>query len=381
MRKNLLATWDVAGAALPWIPHQNRYGLRSLTRQELTAALAGDVRDAQIDEMTLEMSARGAADGGRLCLRWNATGESAQLPRSVYVKGTPSTTTSRLILAVYSCHVYETRFYREIQPAIPAVAPRAYLGRSGTAGRYVVALQDLGAEPAAGFFAVDAPASPAHANAVIDTLARLHGAFWRSPRLAADLAWLPSHAERPGYPLLKRLLRWSERRFAQQERALPPTVLRVGRLYADNQDRVARLWGTMPETVAHGDCHVANTFRRADGTAGLHDWQTPLRTTGLLDVAAFVMFSLPTEDRRVQERPLLERYLAGLAERGAGADAPSFDAAWDAYRMLTIEGWMGCMMTLAVGGMLPDDAMETIAARAATALVDLEVEQVLRRRL
>ena len=70
-----------------------------------------------------------------------------------------------------------------------------------------------------------------------------------------------------------------------------------------------------------------------------------------------------------------------LAAEGAGSAAPSFTEAWDLYRLLALEPWMSCLMTIVIGGMVPEDAMEVVAARAVCALTDLDVESVVAKHL
>lgn len=69
------------------------------------------------------------------------------------------------------------------------------------------------------------------------------------------------------------------------------------------------------------------------------------------------------------------------SRNGAGAEAPSFADAWDTYRLLTVDGWIAIVFTLAAGSMQPDDRMEVTAARAINTLMDLDVEHAIRTAL
>jgi len=77
----------------------------------------------------------------------------------------------------------------------------------------------------------------------------------------------------------------------------------------------------------------------------------------------------------------LGRYLAGLAEAGAGHEAPSLAEAFETYRLLSVDGWIAIVFTLAAGGMQPDDRMEVTAVRAINTLLDLDVESALAAQL
>jgi len=284
-----------------------------------------------------------------------------------------------VIVSGFGCHTYETRFFQQIQPSVADLTIEPYVARSGSGGRYVIAFEDLALrDGGVTFYNADDEAPKEHAEGVIDLLATLHGRFWRSPRFAGDLAWIETYARRPGGPVMKHFFTLSERRFMQQDRSVPDSVRRLTKQYVRNQHALTRIWESMPQTLCHGDTHLGNTYGNADGTAGIYDWQVFHKMNGLRDFAYFMMHSIPTELRRNEEKNLLARYLDGLAESGAPAnEVPSFDEAFDTYRLLTVDGWIAIVFTLAAGGMQPDDRMEVTAVRAINTLLDLDVEQAL----
>jgi aminoglycoside phosphotransferase (APT) family kinase protein len=235
--------------------------------------------------------------------------------------------------------------------------------------------------PGVRFYVADDAAPQAHVEAVVDALAMLHGRFWKSPRFASDLAWLAPISRRPGSPVMNRLFRWSAQRFFTQDRDVPVAVRRITEQFVDNQATLLRAWESMPPTLCHGDMHLGNTFSTPDGTAGIYDWQVCHRMNGLRDFSYFLTHSIPTDLRRREERNLLARYLDGLAQAGAGRETPSVDDAFNCYRVLTVYGWMAVVVTLAAGGLQPDDRMEVAARRAATTLIDLDVEGALAAQL
>ena len=370
---------DAALGAAPWTPGHHRYGLDSLRPEEFTAALAGDAPGARVERLRVEIDSRGTTDRARIHLDWNAAGRDAGLPATAFAKGTSSQLAPRVIVSTFGCHTYETRFFEQLQPTVADLTITPYVARSGSGGRYVLAFEDLALrEGGVTFYDADDEAPKEHAEAVVELLATLHGRFWRSPRFATDLAWLQTYAGRPGGSFMKRFFTWSERRFMAQDRVVPEPVRRLTKDYVQNQARLSRVWQAMPQTLCHGDTHLGNTYANADGTAGIYDWQVFHRMNGLRDFAYFLMHSIPTELRRAEEKSLLERYLQVLADSGAGADVPSFAEAWDTYRLLTVDGWIAIVFTLAAGGMQPDDRMEVTAVRAINTLTDLDVEQAVR---
>lgn len=379
MLSTITTVRDAVLGASPWTPGQSRYGLDSLRPEEFTAALATATPGARVDGLRVEIDSRGTTDRARIHLDWNAAGREAGLPATAFAKGTPSQLASRVIVSGFACHTYETRFFEQIRPSVADLTIAPYVARSGAGGRYVLAFEDLALRPGGvRFYDADDEAPKRHAEAVVELLATLHGRFWRSPRFATDLAWLQTYAGRPGGSFMKRFFTWSERRFMAQDRVVPEPVRRLTKTYVQNQDTLTRVWEAMPQTLCHGDCHLGNTYGNADGSAGIYDWQVFHRMNGLRDFAYFLMHSIPTDLRRAEEKNLLERYLQVLADSGAGADVPSFAEAWDTYRLLTVDGWIAIVFTLAAGGMQPDDRMEVTAVRAINTLMDLNVEEAIR---
>lgn len=381
MLRTLDATKDLLLGLSPWVPGHGRYGLGSLTTAELGDAIGADVPGARLVGHRVEIDSRGTTDRARLHLDWNDAGRGAGLPPTAFAKGTSSGLAPRGIVSGFGCHTYETRFFQQIQPSIADLTIRPYVSRSGIGGRYVAAFEDLALRAENGksvtFYNADDECTLAHAEAMMDLLGTLHGRFWRSPRFSADLSWLETYSRRPGYPFMAQAFKLSERKFMAQDREVPAAVRRLTKQYVQNQPALVKVWEAMPQTLCHGDDHLGNTFSNPDGTAGIYDWQVFHKMNGLRDVAYFLMHSVPTELRRTHERALLERYLHVLADNGAGAEAPGLAEAYDTYRLLTIDGWIIIVFTLAAGGMQPDDRMEVTAVRAINTLVDLDVEQAI----
>jgi hypothetical protein len=371
------AVKDAAMGALPWLPGHGSFGLGSLTTSELEQAIGRDAPQAKLLRHDIEIDSRGTTDRARIHLTWDKAGIEAGLPTSAFAKGTSTQLAPRVIVSAFGCNTYETRFFEEVQPSVADLTIRPYIARSGPGGRYVIAFEDLALRGDVTFYDADDECPKEHAEAVIDLLAQLHGRFWKSPRFNSDLSWLKTYSRRPGGPFMQQLFTWSEKRFMAQDREVPPSVRRLTKTYVQNQAHLAKVWESMPQTLCHGDTHLGNTFSNPDGTAGIYDWQVFHRMNGLRDVAYFLTHSIPTELRSAEEKTLLGRYLAGLAEAGAGREAPSLAEAFETYRLLSVDGWIAIVFTLAAGGMQPDDRMEVTAVRAINTLLDLDVESAL----
>jgi hypothetical protein len=74
-----------------------------------------------------------------------------------------------------------------------------------------------------------------------------------------------------------------------------------------------------------------------DGDPSLVDWQLVQRNFWGIDVGYHVASALTTADRERSERDLLTHYLDEL--RARGVDAPSWDEAWQGYRMGNVYGF------------------------------------------
>lgn len=383
MLATLMAAKDLCLGLLPRLPAEHRFGLDSLTEPELLAAMGHAQPNVRLDALRVELESRGTTDRARIHLDWDEGGQRLGLPSTAFAKGTPSTASSRGIVSAFACHTYETRFYQQIYSELADLTIRPYIARAGAGGRYVIAFEDLRQRGPVQFYNADDEAPLSHAESVIDLLARMHGRFWNSPRFASDLDWLQTYAKRPGYPFMYWLFIWSERKYVAPHASLPPTIKKLTKQYVRHQKKFTQIWEAMTPTLCHGDCHLGNTFGNPDGTAGIYDWQVYHKMNGLRDFAYFMMHSIPTELRRNQEKDLLRRYLDGLAVAGAGSDVPSFDEAWDDYRLLTIDGWMAIAFTLAVGGMQPTDRMLVTEKRAVASMLDLDlsgmIDKALRR--
>ena len=94
---------------------------------------------------------------------------------------------------------------------------------------------------------------------------------------------------------------------------------------------------TAPETLLHGDAHIANAYLLPDGTVGLLDWQLQVRGCFAHDVIYLISTALPTDVRRGSARDLLARYLHDLTDQGV-VGAPDLDEAWEWCRRAVVWG-------------------------------------------
>jgi hypothetical protein len=375
------ALGEVALALLPWVPGPRPWRVADVDAAWLTSVLARATPGARVLRVEDLGGSSGTTDRRRLALTWNDAGAAAALPAHLFVKATSPSAKNRTMVAALSMAIHEVRFYEQVRPALGDVAPRAHYARAGHGARFVLVLDDLLAQGARPVTAGDG-CTIEHARALIDALAELHAAFWRSPRLAADLAWAAPMVDRPGFALLANQFRRVRRKFLAQaeQRDVRPRARRMLQLLNENDLALYRSWSAGPQTLVHGDCHLGNTYALPDGRAGLLDWQVVFRTRGVREISYFVTAALDRDLRRAHERGLIERYLGGLASAGV-PDPPSFEQAWDDYRFFVHDAWDSVALTILWSGLHPPDALAEGYARACAAVDDLAVDEIVERRV
>lgn len=272
--------------------------------------------------------------------------------------------------AMAHMHANEMHAYRDFVPTIETNSPRCLLAAEDSHGRTLVILEDLALRDVE-FQSLHRPLDRSTAAAFLEGLARQHARWWgEKSSLLARFPWLPDTSEarfHHYFAILNDAARFAE--FAERPRcaAMPRELLDPTRIRAAHAAmRVHH--ETMPFTVLHGDMHLGNLYRDADGRPGFLDWQ-PRLAPWSVDVSYFLVAGLDLVDRRHWERDLLRHYLAALTRHGI--DAPSFEEAFAAYRRDIIWGLLIWMLN---GWQFQTEAVNTAAAsRFAMAMIDHDV--------
>jgi hypothetical protein len=207
----------------------------------------------------------------------------------------------------------EVRFYREIAPRSPTIAPRCYYAAADEANRRIVLLlEDLGAGRAGD---VLRGCSPDDAAPVMAGLASFHARWWEQP---AAFPWLP---------------RWGGANQARQERyarMIAPFLARYGdHLPGPIRALVERLgtrYGALlaaldatPATIIHADLHLDNIAFNPVGvtpSAVVLDWQSVCCGPAAVDLAPFIVGALAVEERRRVADDLVRHYHTRLLDAG-----------------------------------------------------------------
>jgi hypothetical protein len=300
----------------------------------------------------------GRADGTNARATLRLTHAGAPAPERVFIKREGSWV-NRLALTALRAREAEVELTTS-GIALPLEHPRllaAAADRSRLAT--VVVLEDVtlrGARP----LSLLEPLGPDEVAAGLAQLAGLHAAYWGRPVPASIRPWRQGPVWGPvasaGFARAHQVLRGLGR----------------GELVVDAPRALSRgflgwagLAASGPQTLLHGDPHLANAYAVGD-TVGFYDWQLVRRGSWVHDVGYFLVSALTPADRRAHERALLAGYLTAL-----GPAAPAWADAWAGYRRTPVFGLGSWLQTLAGGGFQPREVCLAAIERYAAAYTDL----------
>jgi thiamine kinase-like enzyme len=321
---------------------------KEFTPEFLTKVISRQHPGARVDGIKL-VESKAYGDGmvstaGRVVFDLDYAPNSPPLPKRVVIK------VSRDERPPHALYDTEVGFYAKIRPTLDLETP---FGMGGAfdreTGAFGLILDDLRLRDVTFMnVLIDQPID--NIRAILDTLAKLHGEFWLSPRFGSDLSWVETHAKGEKYDMfntpdrLPKIIAGLVKNI-QFKREM---VQRLG-VTADDLFRqtraVQRRQSTLPYTLVHGDMHVGNTYSLPTGGGGLVDWQLMVRGFFMHDVCYYLATSMSVEMRRRHERELLAYYLEKLKQAGV-KDAPDFDSTWMEYRRAAVWGvYIGWLTT------------------------------------
>ncbi|WP_431232204.1 phosphotransferase [Mycolicibacterium psychrotolerans] len=260
-----------------------------------------------------------------------------------YGSGGPADLPTRLIVKVarpglgdIPLYDNEVNVYARVGDELPVTTPRC-LGayRDAPSSSFGLVLEDLRPRDAL-FPSVLTPTTVDDVRGVIDQLADLHAAYWQSERFDNDLSWVHPHISGPIHELFNHeggvpmLINW-EVQTQQFKRELVESVSETPDSLLEKVARAQQHQASLPQTLVHGDTHVGNTYRLADGSCGLLDWQLSARGFGMHDVTYIIITGLSVTDRRRHEHDLIAHYHRRLSEAGL-SDVPPLDDLLQEYR-------------------------------------------------
>lgn len=230
--------------------------------------------------------------------------------------------------------VKEANFYLKLAADLPMRLPRCiYAAIDTEAVLGVIVMEDIIAQGGTFYSALDPVGVDALAG-TLGQLAKLHASH-ATPEALARTAWIgPGALQMDPYaylttPVLQGMLD-GPRGVGLPDKVRSAPRLQKGLLVLAERNRGWR------QFLTHGDTHAGNLFMTADGP-GVIDWQTYQHASWALDVAYHINAILTVEQAEQNERRLLAHYLEMLS--AGGVEAPSFDEAFEQYRLAAIYGY------------------------------------------
>jgi hypothetical protein len=285
------------------------------TLEDVTADWLGAVLDAPVSGVQVIDAHAGTT--GRAVIELTYAGATSQPPR-LFVKLPPADELQRAFVCSTGMGRREALFYRHLSAEIPVRLPRCHYADADDSGEHYIMLLENLEDSGCTFRAASNQYSMDLVRSVLAAFARLHAAYWDSPRFQAELGWIEPPRQHPvGVQLVERALE-------QHRDTMPPVFSVLAELYLTNADAIHRLWGEGTHTLVHGDAHDGNQFLDGD-TPGFLDWAIVSRAPAARDVGY---------------------YLAGVLKPG---DCAQFESLLAFYRQ-----------SLQAGGLQPPNAAELL---------------------
>jgi len=269
----------------------------------------------------------------------------------------------------------EVTFYRTFASLTRVNTPRCFYAALAEDGLgFTLLLQD--AAPAVAGSQADG-CTLDQAAAAIRNLAGLHGPLWNSPALeqAAWTATDPARAARMASMHALATAKLIER----YRDDLPANEAAALRRICDFTE--AWLLGRAgdPRVLVHGDYRLDNLLFAAGGQVWAVDWQAMELGPPGRDVAYFLATALDRETRRAHEAELLRAYHEQVLSYGVSGYSLE-DCRTDYRRGMLQASYVtsiGCMLATGERSAASDAMFLSMIRRAAQALEDLEVAEVL----
>jgi thiamine kinase-like enzyme len=289
----------------------------ALTTEWLTAVLCAGTPDAEVSEFRIADRSDGSSNRARIHLVYNAAGLKAGLPATVFCKGAMSQK-NRVLQGLCTGAHGETMFFLKARDRLGIETPQhIHAAYDPQSYAYIIVMKDIGATTH--FCNEKTTITRAHAEKIVNTLAKMHARFYESPELGTaalpfktwpkfwggTLNSFPGFAEAcdTAFGMAKDVI--PPRLFARRTEVWPATLASVER-----HDH-------LPKMLVHCDVHLGNWYIAINGDMGLTDWQAVSIGHWSRDFAYALSTTLNVEDRRAWFTDLLRLYLDKLVAHGA----------------------------------------------------------------
>lgn len=325
---------------------------QAVTAQWLTEVLYNQKIISQGEIASVQVSSMQEVEGNigqivRLNLEYRQPVKDA--PMSLIGKFSTTDLTIRNFMNEAGIYEREVGFYKLIGTADLPI-PRCYYSAVDIdSGICVLLLEDLGHLRVAD---IVVGASPIEAKSMVEGLATLHAKWWEKPQLET-MSWLPSFNQNA--QLLQNMANWET--FLHQVDSLLPdfrlseSFLEIGQNLDHYLDGLCSQLTAPPLTCIHSDTHLDNLLfgvSTNDPPVKLVDWQFVAQGRGVIDVAYFLIRSVPPDQRRQMEHSLLQTYHTLLIQNGVRDY--DFDVCWAEYQRAFFWPFLVVVGAVSIGG-------------------------------
>jgi thiamine kinase-like enzyme len=322
----------------------------AISDEWLTAVLCVSTPGATVTGHRLGPPDDGTNNRRRIFVEYNAAGQAAGLPASVFCKATFGLA-NRQMLGHSGGVLCEVTFQNQARHLLNIEAPRPlHANYDPVSFASIIMFEDFGDRAA--FCCEDTLVNQDFVRAQLDILARLHGRFADAPELTGSLAILPTWYQRFHNLATFHLKESCAAGVEAAQDFLPPALFaRREELWPATLRSVERL-RDLPLTLCHGDVHLKNWYQCDDGRIGLGDWGVTHRGHWSRDLAYTLTTALTIADRQAWESELITYYLEKLADEGG--PRVSLDFAMRAYRLSLPSAFAFWTLTLKPDPAFPD---------------------------
>ncbi len=304
-----------------------------ITVEWLNEALgsAGLTGGGAVRSLEREVIGAGAGFVGELTrLRLTYDRPDAPGPRTLISKLPTSDEAFHTLAVLLNLYEREILFYEQIADDVGLRVPKRYFSAmDAPAGRYVLLLEDLAPARCGDQLA---SCSLEEAKLVLTEIAKLHAAWWNSPRLK-EFEWLPDPQDPAFVQLLNGAYQQSWPSFVgEYQHWVPAKIFEIGERFGASFDFMVERLGEDPQTIIHTDFRLDNMFfDLPDGSPlAVIDWQLAQKGGPMIDVLYFLAGDLHPDVRRRHQQELLRTYHEALLQ--AGATGYDFEALYNDYR-------------------------------------------------
>jgi len=344
--------------------------------QEITSAFLTDVLNHAGIKATVESFTSSNVGTGQVGqnVRFEMTyapGAAADAPASVVGKFCSDDEVSRQTGVALLNYLREVRFYQELRASLDIQTPKVlFTDINPDTHEFVLMMEDLA--PAEQGNQLEG-CSVDSAKLGLTELAKLHGPRWGDASLY-DLEWLGGadpEAAKTVAGLYQQLFPGFVDRYGDR---ITKEHRDMGEILGQNFERFSALNPpeTHPVTVTHGDYRLDNTMFGGPYPLAVVDWQSPGIGSAGQDLAYWVGTSLQSEERRDNDRALVEHYYNALSQYDIGSY--SAQECWLDYRKYAVAGWNMAVIASMIVGQTDrgDDMFMVMASRSAQMALDLD---------